>query len=162
MTLTGRDALLASGQRIAKLAARGDSNRDIAQALLITPKTVEDRLGRIYKKLAISSRDHLPTVLAAGQPPIPCCTHGEKMRQCPLRQAPPLTAICNSMPEVRKLTIELEHWSTRPAGNLADESGDTVSFDGWISLAAGLEHMCSDAGGEKPAPADASSADNVR
>jgi len=63
--ITGRDALTPSEQRIAEYAARGDSNRDIAQALFITPKTVENHLGRIYKKLAISSRDRLPDALSA-------------------------------------------------------------------------------------------------
>jgi DNA-binding CsgD family transcriptional regulator len=65
MMVTGRDALTASEQRIAELAARGDSNRDIAQALFITPKTVENHLGRIYRKLGINSREQLPGVLAA-------------------------------------------------------------------------------------------------
>ncbi len=63
--VTGRDALTASEQRIAELAARGDSNRDIAQGLFITPKTVENHLGRIYRKLGINSREQLPEVLAA-------------------------------------------------------------------------------------------------
>jgi Bacterial regulatory proteins, luxR family len=69
--LPGRDAPTASEQPIAKLAAPGDSNRDIAQALFITPKTVENHLRRIYEKLATNSRDHPPTVLAAEQPPDP-------------------------------------------------------------------------------------------
>lgn len=63
--LTGRDALTPSELRIAELAARGDSNRDIAQSLFITPKTVENHLGRIYKKLSIRSREELPHVLAS-------------------------------------------------------------------------------------------------
>ena len=63
--LTGRDALTPSELRIAELAAGGESNRDIAQALFITPKTVENHLGRIYKKLSIRSREELPKALAA-------------------------------------------------------------------------------------------------
>ncbi len=63
--ITGRDALTPSEQRIAEHAARGESNRDIAQALFITPKTVENHLGRIYKKLAINSRDQLAGTLSA-------------------------------------------------------------------------------------------------
>jgi DNA-binding CsgD family transcriptional regulator len=55
--LTGRDALTPSELRIAELAARGRSNRDIAEALFITPKTVENHLGRIYKKVSIGSRE---------------------------------------------------------------------------------------------------------
>jgi DNA-binding CsgD family transcriptional regulator len=66
--ITGRDALTPSEQRIAEYAARGDSNRDIAQALFITPKTVENHLGRIYKKLAINSRDQLSRTLEAERP----------------------------------------------------------------------------------------------
>lgn len=68
MMVSGRDALTPSEQRIAELAGRGDSNRDIAQALFITPKTVENHLGRIYKKLAINSRSELTETLAAERP----------------------------------------------------------------------------------------------
>jgi DNA-binding CsgD family transcriptional regulator len=68
MMVSGRDALTPSEQRIAELAGRGDSNRDIAQALFITPKTVENHLGRIYKKLAINSRNELTKTLAAERP----------------------------------------------------------------------------------------------
>jgi hypothetical protein len=42
----------------------------------------------------------------------------------------------------RRLSIELEHWSTRPIGHLSDEAGRTVGFDGWVSLAAALESIC--------------------
>jgi DNA-binding CsgD family transcriptional regulator len=62
--LTGRDALTPSELRIAELAAGGRSNRDIAEALFITPKTVENHLGRIYKKLSIGSREELRPVLS--------------------------------------------------------------------------------------------------
>ena len=37
----------------------GASNRDIAQALFITVKTVEMHLGHTYRKLGISSRNEL-------------------------------------------------------------------------------------------------------
>ena len=63
--VTGRDALTPSEQRIAELAERGQSNRDIAQELFVTPKTVENHLGRIYKKLAINSREQLPSAFTA-------------------------------------------------------------------------------------------------
>jgi DNA-binding CsgD family transcriptional regulator len=68
LMITGRDSLTPSEQRIAELAGEGGSNRDIAQALFITPKTVENHLGRVYKKLAINSRDELPAKLAAEHP----------------------------------------------------------------------------------------------
>ena len=61
--LTGRDALTATEQRIAGMAADGMSNPAIAQALFVTRKTVENRLSRIYPKLGINSRDQLQGAL---------------------------------------------------------------------------------------------------
>ena len=46
------------------MAAEGLSNRDIAQALFVTPKTVENQLGRVYMKLGVSSRRALGDALA--------------------------------------------------------------------------------------------------
>jgi DNA-binding NarL/FixJ family response regulator len=46
-------------QRVADLAASGMTNRDIATALFISPKTVEANLSHVYKKLDISSRTEL-------------------------------------------------------------------------------------------------------
>jgi DNA-binding CsgD family transcriptional regulator len=63
--LTGRDALTATEQRIAGMAADGMSNPEIAQALFVTRKTVENHLGRIYPKLDINSREKLRDALAA-------------------------------------------------------------------------------------------------
>jgi DNA-binding CsgD family transcriptional regulator len=45
------------------MAARGLSNREIAQALFVTAKTVENHLGRVYGKLGISSREALGAAL---------------------------------------------------------------------------------------------------
>jgi DNA-binding CsgD family transcriptional regulator len=64
--LKGIDALTASERRIAALAANGHSNREIAQALFITPKTVEMHLGNAYRKLEIASRRQLAAALADG------------------------------------------------------------------------------------------------
>jgi DNA-binding CsgD family transcriptional regulator len=63
--LQGVRALTASERRVADLAADGRSNRDIAQALYVTPKTVEVHLSNAYRKLGISSRRELPDVLAS-------------------------------------------------------------------------------------------------
>jgi DNA-binding CsgD family transcriptional regulator len=52
--VTGRDALTPSQLRIAHMAADGLSNREIAQALFVTAKTVENHLGRIYQKLGVT------------------------------------------------------------------------------------------------------------
>jgi DNA-binding CsgD family transcriptional regulator len=65
--LTGRDALTATEQRVAGMAADGMSNREIAQALFVTIKTVENHLSRIYQKLGIGSREQLAEALAEDQ-----------------------------------------------------------------------------------------------
>ena len=62
--LTGVLALTASERRVADLAAGGQTNRDIAQALYVTPKTVEVHLSNAYRKLAIASRRELARALA--------------------------------------------------------------------------------------------------
>jgi len=60
-----RDELTPSEHRIARMAADGATNRDIAQALFLTVKTVEMHLSNTYRKLDIRSRRDLPTALAA-------------------------------------------------------------------------------------------------
>lgn len=61
--LSGPESLTASEQRIAVLAASGQSNREIAAALFITPKTVEYHLRNCYTKLNIQSRRELARAL---------------------------------------------------------------------------------------------------
>jgi DNA-binding CsgD family transcriptional regulator len=51
--------LTPSEQRVAELAGSGMTNREIAAALFISPRTVEANLYRIYRKLDIQSRSHL-------------------------------------------------------------------------------------------------------
>jgi DNA-binding CsgD family transcriptional regulator len=63
--LTGVDALTPSELRVARMAADGMGNREIAQALFVTHRTVESQLGAAYRKLDISSRIELPGALAA-------------------------------------------------------------------------------------------------
>ena len=57
--LTGPDSLTPSERRIAELAVGGQSNREIAQTLFVTPKTVEVHLTSVYRKLGISWRAEL-------------------------------------------------------------------------------------------------------
>ena len=38
---------------MARMAAEGMTNRDIAQALFVTQKTVEMHLGSVYRKLGV-------------------------------------------------------------------------------------------------------------
>lgn len=63
LMFAGREALTASERRVADLAALGRANREIAQELFVTPKTVENHLGRIYTKLGINGRRELAKVL---------------------------------------------------------------------------------------------------
>ena len=60
----GADSLTPSERRVVELAATGGTNREIAQTLFVTEKTVETHLGRSFRKLDISSRRQLPDVLA--------------------------------------------------------------------------------------------------
>ena len=64
--LSGADALTVSERRVAELAAQGFTNKQIAQALFVTIRTVTTHLTHIYIKLAISSRNELPAKLALG------------------------------------------------------------------------------------------------
>jgi DNA-binding CsgD family transcriptional regulator len=74
LVLSGLDSLTPSERRVAQLAAAGLSNRDIAQNLFITARTVEGHLTHAYYKLAITSREQLAAALA---PP----TAGEGARE---------------------------------------------------------------------------------
>jgi DNA-binding CsgD family transcriptional regulator len=63
---SGLASLTPSEQRIVELAAAGASNREIAQALFVTVKTVEMHLGNAYRKLDVSSRRDLGAVVGVG------------------------------------------------------------------------------------------------
>jgi DNA-binding NarL/FixJ family response regulator len=60
---TGSGALTPSERRIAELAAEGQLNREIAEALFVTTNTVEYHLRNAYRKLGISSRTELAEAL---------------------------------------------------------------------------------------------------
>ncbi len=53
-------------RRLAELVADGRSNKEIAAALFVTPKTVGTKLSRIYAKLGVHSRTELIRRLSAG------------------------------------------------------------------------------------------------
>jgi DNA-binding CsgD family transcriptional regulator len=61
--VTGLEALTASERRVAEMAAEGLTNREIAQALFVTEKTIEWHLGQTYRKLEIRSRSQLTGAL---------------------------------------------------------------------------------------------------
>jgi DNA-binding CsgD family transcriptional regulator len=58
------DRLTPGERRVAELAAAGQSNRQIANALFITVKAVEWHLGNAYRKLGVRARDELASTLA--------------------------------------------------------------------------------------------------
>jgi DNA-binding NarL/FixJ family response regulator len=55
----GSGGLTSSEQRVAELVADGLSNKEIAAALVVTPRTVEAHLTRVYAKLGVRSRAEL-------------------------------------------------------------------------------------------------------
>jgi DNA-binding CsgD family transcriptional regulator len=64
----GPEALTPSERRVAELAAAGRTNREIAQALFVTTKTVGTHLGHIYGKLGLQgaeAREQLAPALQA-------------------------------------------------------------------------------------------------
>jgi DNA-binding CsgD family transcriptional regulator len=67
--LRGVDALTTQELRIARLAADGRSNQEIAQSLFVTIKTVEMHLTHAYQKLEIGSRKQLVQALGTGTTP---------------------------------------------------------------------------------------------
>ena len=57
------------------MAAEGLSNREIAQALFVTLRTVEMHLSNAFRKLDVSSRTQLPAALASSAPDAVAATH---------------------------------------------------------------------------------------
>jgi DNA-binding NarL/FixJ family response regulator len=55
----GGDELTATERRVAELVAEGRTNREVAAALFVTPRTVEWNLTKIYAKLHVRSRAEL-------------------------------------------------------------------------------------------------------
>jgi DNA-binding CsgD family transcriptional regulator len=66
--VSGPDALTPGEARVARMAAAGMSNKDIAQSLFVTAKTVENQLGAAYRKLGVASREALREALGTAGP----------------------------------------------------------------------------------------------
>jgi DNA-binding CsgD family transcriptional regulator/tetratricopeptide (TPR) repeat protein len=64
IALSGVDSLTPSERRVAQMAAEGHTNREVAQALFVSPKTVDAHLSSVYRKLGIRSRSQLAVALA--------------------------------------------------------------------------------------------------
>jgi DNA-binding CsgD family transcriptional regulator len=63
LELTGPGALTAAEWRVCRQAAEGQTNREVAQALFVTEKTIERHLSSAYQKLGIHSRFQLAAVI---------------------------------------------------------------------------------------------------
>ena len=63
VALSGVESLTPSERRVAELAAGGPTNREIAQELFVTQRTVEVHLTSVYRKLGIDSRSQLAAAL---------------------------------------------------------------------------------------------------
>ncbi|HKU58578.1 MAG TPA: LuxR C-terminal-related transcriptional regulator, partial [Gaiellaceae bacterium] len=64
-SLSGPASLTASELRVAELASRGLTNREIAQALFVTARTVEGHLTNAFRKLRVGSRTALGAALTS-------------------------------------------------------------------------------------------------
>jgi DNA-binding CsgD family transcriptional regulator len=64
VVLTGLDSLTPSERRIAELASQDLTNREIAQMLFVTDRTVEGHLTSVFRKLHLDTRTELPAALA--------------------------------------------------------------------------------------------------
>ena len=67
VALTGIGSLTPSERRVAEMAADGATNREIAQALFVTAKTVEVHLSSAYKKLGVTARSQLAPAFSGSQ-----------------------------------------------------------------------------------------------
>ena len=63
--LSGADALTPAEERIARLAADGMSNKEIAQHLFVTVGTVQTTLVHVYRKLGIAGRKEIAAAMRA-------------------------------------------------------------------------------------------------
>jgi DNA-binding CsgD family transcriptional regulator len=66
LRVRARPELTGTEERIARMAASGLTNREIATTLHVSPKTVEAQLARAYRKLGVDSRAQLGARMAVG------------------------------------------------------------------------------------------------
>ena len=72
--LSGVPALTAAEHRVATLAAQGHSNREIAEQLYVTRRTVETHLTHAFQKLDIAGRGELAAHFASREHPLTMVT----------------------------------------------------------------------------------------
>jgi DNA-binding CsgD family transcriptional regulator len=75
--VTGADRLTPQELQIALAVCEGASNRQVAERLFVSAKTIEYHLSHVYRKLSITSRNELGAALAhaTSQPVAPTPPH---------------------------------------------------------------------------------------
>jgi DNA-binding CsgD family transcriptional regulator len=63
---TSWEELTPTEQWVALLTSRGLRNKELADTLFVSPKTIEQHLGRIYRKLGLRSRTELACLVLTG------------------------------------------------------------------------------------------------
>lgn len=63
-----REHLTPQESQIAALVAQGMTNREVGEAIYLSPKTVEFHLTRVYRKLDLNTRAELVRLFAGGDP----------------------------------------------------------------------------------------------
>ena len=139
--LTGPESLTPSERRVAELAAGGESNRDIARALYVTPKTVEVHLTSVYRKLGIRSRGS-SRQRALGGLGGPAPGHWGQVRGSP-RCAEPLGDGCSAheRPESGTSRSTSSSTATTISGRADDGTGRPKAFQGWLELLMALDGL---------------------
>ena len=68
---TDRHGLTSQELAVATAVAHGATNREVAEALCLSPRTVEYHLGNVYRKLGVHGRGALGARLLAPGEPVP-------------------------------------------------------------------------------------------
>jgi DNA-binding CsgD family transcriptional regulator len=103
-SIKARAGLTPAEYETAILAAAGHSNKAIADELVLSVRSVENRLQRVYEKLGICSRAALPTALnlaPSARPPAVPSQSARTARPAPPDAAAPRTGHRNTAPQVR-------------------------------------------------------------
>ena len=84
LVLTGVESLTPSEWRVTEMGAGGLSNREIAQRLFVTQKTIEAHMRNIFRKLEIKARSELQEALDQRQPACDLEERGDAVRVPPV------------------------------------------------------------------------------